>query len=296
MKPLVSVIVTTYNRPELLKETLVSILAQTFKDFELIVVDNNSKYDFFELINSLNDNRIQGFQNANNGIIAVNRNFGIRKAQGPYIAFCDDDDLWLPRKLEKQLAVFEQDKSLWAVGTNAFVIPKGSGNFLMMQSNKVISFEKLATSPFSSKGVTGIIYSSVLCKKECLTAVGFFDENPQMVAIEDYDFWLRILSLKDHSIFVLNENLVKYRQHLNNTLRYDPHRPTTYDRLALVFAKYNQFLINQLRNQIPHYNQIYKLKMAYYEGTLSLADLMKQNISLKDKVLIVLKKILKNYI
>ena len=79
--PLVSVIVTTYNRKILLKETINSILCQTFKDFELIVVDNYSDYDFYNFIDSFNDNRILPFQNNNNGNIALNRNHGIKKAK-----------------------------------------------------------------------------------------------------------------------------------------------------------------------------------------------------------------------
>ena len=72
-----SVIVTTYNRPSLLNETIKSILNQTFVDFELIVVDNFSNYNFFQLIKSYNDKRIKAFQNQNNGVIATNRNYGI---------------------------------------------------------------------------------------------------------------------------------------------------------------------------------------------------------------------------
>ena len=102
-RPLVSVIVTTYNRKELLKETIGSILNQTFINFELIVVDNFSDYDFFEYIQLFRDDRIKPFQNHNNGIIAINRNFGIKEANGKYIAFCDDDDLWERKKLKEQL-------------------------------------------------------------------------------------------------------------------------------------------------------------------------------------------------
>ena len=101
--PLVSVVVTTYNRRELLMKTIDSILNQTYKNFELIVVDNYSDYDFLSYLKSFNDERIRSFQNKNEGIIAVNRNFGIKKAKGEYIAFCDDDDIWFPKKLELQL-------------------------------------------------------------------------------------------------------------------------------------------------------------------------------------------------
>ena len=75
-----SVVVTTYNRRFLLKETLDSILAQTYKDFELIVVDNHSDYEFFDFIGTFNDPRIKPYRNENGGIISVNRNFGIEKS------------------------------------------------------------------------------------------------------------------------------------------------------------------------------------------------------------------------
>ena len=93
--PLISVIVTTYNRKLFLKKSIDSILNQIFIDFGLIVVDNFSNYDFNKFIQSFSDERIIPFQNQNNGIIAINRNVGIKKAKGEYIAFCDDDDLWL---------------------------------------------------------------------------------------------------------------------------------------------------------------------------------------------------------
>ena len=117
-EPLVSVIVTTYNREGFLKESISSILAQTFTDFELIVVDNYSKYDFFKVIGEFDDPRIRPFQNANNGIIAVNRNFGISKASGKFLAFCDDDDLWMPDKLKFQMDILTKYGDLGIVCTN----------------------------------------------------------------------------------------------------------------------------------------------------------------------------------
>ena len=96
--PLVSVILITYNRECFLKETIDSILAQTYRNFELIIIDNFSDYDFNALVNSYHSNKIRAFQNQNNGIIAINRNFGIERARGNYLAFCDDDDIWYPNK------------------------------------------------------------------------------------------------------------------------------------------------------------------------------------------------------
>ena len=104
----VSVIVPTYNRAHLLKKTIESILSQTYTDLELIVVSNYSTDNTDDMVKSYKDDRIKYFKNQNNGIIAVNRNFGIRKSTGEYIAFCDDDDTWLPNKLERQVNFFNK--------------------------------------------------------------------------------------------------------------------------------------------------------------------------------------------
>ena len=101
--PKVSVILTTYNRPDLVKKTILSILNQTFIDFELIVVDNYSDYNFLGLIEEINDQRIYAFQNKNNGNISINRNFALEIAKGDFIAFCDDDDIWENNKLQVQV-------------------------------------------------------------------------------------------------------------------------------------------------------------------------------------------------
>ena len=101
--PIVSVIVTTFNRCEMLGETIASIINQSFQDFELIIVDNMSQDGTEQFIKNIKDARIRYFRNPNFGIIASNRNYGIAKSRGFYIAFCDDDDLWKKNKLELQL-------------------------------------------------------------------------------------------------------------------------------------------------------------------------------------------------
>jgi len=109
---LVSVIVTSFNRVHFLKETIETILKQTFSDFEVIIVDNMSTDATEEYVQSLTDPRVTFYSNPNAGIVAVNRNFGIQKAKGKYIAFCDDDDLWLLDKLRKQVELMEEKAAL----------------------------------------------------------------------------------------------------------------------------------------------------------------------------------------
>ena len=205
-EPLVSVIVTTYNRKELLKETIDSILNQTFRDFELIVVDNFSDYDFFSYIESFNDKRITPFQNRNNGIIAVNRNFGIRKAKGEYIAFCDDDDLWFPNKLEVQLKHFDDD----IIGVGSGLIAIGdlrNKRHKVIKKDMLLDFNKIIS-------VRAVGLSSLMVKN-----LGYlFDESEQFEFVEDFDYQLKIAQKTKGKILLLSLPLIYYRYHkLNNS-------------------------------------------------------------------------------
>jgi len=204
--PLVSVIVTTYNRKKLLKETINSILNQTYKNFELIVVDNYSNYDFFNHIKSFNDDRIIAFQNQNNEIIAVNRNFGIRKAKGEYIAFCDDDDIWYPYKLTCQLKKFKN---------NPYGLCSTNHDYISNDRKKVNNKHKIKKRylnlTFNKFILSGgfICNSSVMIKREIIETIGLFDEDPKLIAAEDYHYWARIL--KKYKACYIDRILISYR-------------------------------------------------------------------------------------
>jgi glycosyltransferase involved in cell wall biosynthesis len=197
--PKVSVIVTTYNRKEYLTETIQSILNQTFRDFELIVVDNYSNYDFFALIESFKNDKIIPFQNQNNGIIAVNRNVGIKHAKGEYIAFCDDDDVWINTKLQDQVTILDET-NCDLVYSNMFLFKEDITNIIGNTSNREIKNLKnlIDNNP--------IITSSVLVKNSDI----FFPDNPNLVAIEDYALWLN-LYLKGFRFKFLEKPLIYFR-------------------------------------------------------------------------------------
>jgi glycosyltransferase involved in cell wall biosynthesis len=103
----VSVILPTYNRLSSLPAAIESVLSQSFRDLELIVVDDGSAEDVEGFVSSLGDKRIRFIKRPVNGGAAAARNTGVAAAKGKYIAFQDSDDLWLPRKLERQIAFFE---------------------------------------------------------------------------------------------------------------------------------------------------------------------------------------------
>lgn len=205
--PLVSIVVPTYNRRAMLGETLASIFNQTFCDFELIVVDNMSQDGTADYVQGLQDKRVQYYRNENHGVIAVNRNFGIRKAMGKYVAFCDDDDLWLPEKLKKQIGVFEA-VGISVVATNY----EPFGDVQVLRKNIAIKSSDAYRDYAYAEillGLNPIISSSVIVKRECLLECGGFDESADFRFIEDWELWLRLSVLG--KIRVLAEPLLRYR-------------------------------------------------------------------------------------
>lgn len=102
-KGLVSIITPTYNCAKFIGETIDSIIAQTYENWELIIVDDNSSDNTEEIVKQYKDSRIKYYRNDSNKGAAVSRNFALSLAKGKWIAFLDSDDLWLPSKLEKQI-------------------------------------------------------------------------------------------------------------------------------------------------------------------------------------------------
>lgn len=197
--PQVSVILTTYNRKELLRQTIESILSQTYQDFELLIVDNFSDYDFYGLIDSFNSDKIHAFQNANNGIIAVNRNFAIKKARGRYIAFCDDDDLWMPNKLELQVNFMETHKEIDIVGTAIIFF----GDDI---EKDIVRYYKYS-SKYDYFCRNYLTPSTVMVKN---TNDICFNESPDFNCAEDWTLWMT-LYIKGYQLYQMPEPLVKYR-------------------------------------------------------------------------------------
>ena len=108
MTELVSIVMPNYNCAKYIPETIKSVLAQTYINWELLFVDDCSTDNSVELVKKFNDSRIKIFINEKNSGAAVSRNLALREAKGKYIAFLDSDDLWMPAKLEKQIAYMKE--------------------------------------------------------------------------------------------------------------------------------------------------------------------------------------------
>jgi glycosyltransferase involved in cell wall biosynthesis len=204
--PLVSVVVLTYNRARLLPETVHAILAQSYRNLELIIVDNLSSDSTPDYVAGLTDSRVRCYRNPNHGVLAVNRNFGIRQARGKYIAFCDDDDVWLPTKLERQVSVLENSSRVALCFTNTLAVRDSSDTGQLVFSH-----------PFGNSTLNSLIWrnfignSSVMVRKAVLDRVGLLDEDPALTPYDDYHMWLRVAHSGE--IHGIDEPLVRYRVH-----------------------------------------------------------------------------------
>ena len=211
---LVSIVIPTFNRIDLLKETVNSILKQTYKIFEIIIInDCSSDYNFetYKQFETLDD-RISVYNLENNlGAAGLVRNYGIEKSNGTYIAFCDDDDLWIENKLEKQLLSLK-NTNFDMCSTNAYKLENGikTNTKLMPDFNKYpeeLTFDFL-TGVYPKGNI--VCTSSVLLKKSILK----FKFSSKKYS-EDYGQWLSILN-DGKKIRILNEPLLYYRIDGNN--------------------------------------------------------------------------------
>lgn len=182
-KPGVSVIIPTYNRAWVLNEAIDSVLAQDFRDFELIVVDDGSTDNTGQILDSYHQD-LMVIRQPNRGVSAA-RNRGIAAASGGLIAFLDSDDLWLPRKLSSQIDFFNSNPDAVINQTEEIWIRDG------VRVNPKARHRKLSGMIFEpSLALCLVSPSAVMMKRSLFDEVGLFDED--LPACEDYDLWLRI--------------------------------------------------------------------------------------------------------
>ena len=213
MSPKVSVIIPTYNRADLLPRAIDSALNQTYKDFELIIVDDGSTDNTKKIVEEYQkkDERIKYLWEENSSGPARPYNLALKQCQGEYIAFLDSDDVWLPEKLEKQIAIFEEYDgkiNLGLVICEAYVVDldrNDIGRLTFPYNENLLGPEKFGLF-FEKFGIISL--SCVVIKKEVFKNIGYFDEKFKVSA--DVDIYSRIL--KNSPIYFLKEPLVKYTQ------------------------------------------------------------------------------------
>ena len=198
--PLVSVILPAYNRAWCIRQAVDSVLAQTYGKRELIVVDDGSTDGTGRLLHKYGG-QISVISQPNRGVSAA-RNRGARAAAGDLIAFLDSDDLWLPEKLARQTAFFQEHPETRICQTEEIWIRNG------IRVNPRIRHQKPSGDIFErSLGLCLVSPSAVMIERKLLEEMGGFDES--LPAAEDYDLWLRIGA--KHPVFLIEEPLVVKR-------------------------------------------------------------------------------------
>jgi glycosyltransferase involved in cell wall biosynthesis len=209
--PLISVIIPTYNRADLIPKAIQSVLDQTYQNWELIIVDNYSDDDTKEVIDSFRDPRISMLLIPRTGSVAASRNMGVHNAKGEWIAFLDSDDWWFPTKLSTVCEVIQRNPDLIYHDLQIVTGPNDA------KSHKKTKSRILKDPLYLDLLLNGndISLSSVVVRKDIFLKVGGMNESPDFFAVEDYDTWLRIAQITNRFKYI-NKVLGAYRLHDGN--------------------------------------------------------------------------------
>jgi len=208
--PKASIVIPTYNRGKYISATINSVLSQTFKDFEIIVVDDGSTDDTHKELEQFGA-KIK-IINQPNSERAVSRNNGVKNSSGEYIAFLDSDDLWAENKLEKQVEALDNKKNTILVyGQSHRINDKG---------------ERIKTARRQMKGYNGTVFESLLMRNFVVSATPmirreYFDKTSgfqtKYIPYEDWEFWLRFSLLGE--FYFLPNHLSYYRIHPEQSVK-----------------------------------------------------------------------------
>lgn len=200
MNELVSVIMPSFNTAKFISETIESVLAQTYANWELIIVDDCSTDNTDEVVKPfLTDKRIKYLKNKKNSGAAVSRNYALREAKGKWIAFLDSDDLWLPEKLEKQIAFMKKNNYMFTY-TNYMEIDEES----RLNGNYVTGPKRITKKGMYRYCWPGCL--TVMYDQDFIGVIQIYDIKKN----NDYAMWLKVCESSE--CFLLEECLSYYRK------------------------------------------------------------------------------------
>lgn len=182
---LVSIVMPSYNSEQYIKDSIQSVLNQTYTNWELLIVDDCSTDKTIDIIKSFKDNRIKFFQNATNSGAAISRNKALREANGKWIAFLDSDDIWVPTKLEEQLDFMIKNRYSFSY-TDYQLCNNGVLTNKIVTAPKKVTFRKI-------KHYCYIATLTVIYNRETIGLIQIGDIKKN----NDYAMWLKILKKVD---------------------------------------------------------------------------------------------------
>jgi glycosyltransferase involved in cell wall biosynthesis len=228
-----------YNVEEYIYESIMSILDQTFSDFEFIIIDDGSYDRTSEIVNRIKDSRIRFIQRTHMGTV-YQLNCGLSEAMGEYIARQDSDDRSHRERFARQVHFLDTHLEYGVVSTAMQLIDGKSEPMEILRYPEEPDFEKLMEK-------CCISHPAAMWRREINERIGGYDEAFNKNCCEDYDFWLRVV--EDYRLYVLNEVLYTKREHPNSSISrtrgtYVP----TYDDLARQKARARKLKRNMIQN------------------------------------------------
>lgn len=199
----VTVLMSVYNGEKYLREAIDSILNQTFRNFEFLIINDGSTDRTAEILESYNDPRIKIINNERNMGLTKSLNKGLKMARGEYIARMDADDISEPNRLKKQVEFLDMHPSIGVVGINSYIIDE-SGNILT-KMERPTSHEKIIAKIL---GENQMVHGSLMMRKKLLETRGYYDE--EFVLAQDYELLLRLSSIT--KLANLSEQLHRWRR------------------------------------------------------------------------------------
>lgn len=239
--PLVSIVVPTHNRPHLLAEALLSVQDQTFCDYEVIVISNGETPENRLTSECLATAFACRYVALPQGNVSAARNVGIERACGEWIAFLDDDDIWLPNKLQRQLA--DARRTCADMVSCDYVVFHPDGREIVQRPRCIEGWSLLKSAHYLYWWANP---SAVMIKTKVLASTGGFD--PRQRLGEDAELWRRVLW--HHSVYQIDEVLMRYRQG-HASMMTQERRRFWYD--LRYFAKLHLDTPRHLRSEIPSF-------------------------------------------
>jgi len=204
---LVSVVIPAYNADRTFKDTVQSVFEQTVQDFEIVIVDDGSKDNTIETAQSIEDSRVKVISQSNGGASAA-RNTGIKAAKGEYVAFLDADDLWMPHKLERQLAVLTGEENVTAVQSGVYYV---TDNLEVISVGRCVESKDVLLETLLFKNLPGLM-STLIVKRSVFEKIGYLNTN--LVILEDWELAIRLS--RYCNLQSIEEPLALYRQFPGN--------------------------------------------------------------------------------
>lgn len=282
---LISVIIPVYGVEKYIAQTIESVLAQTYSNWELILVDDGSPDNSVEICQQFTDKRIKIIHQANRGLAGA-RNTGIRHAKGEYLAFLDGDDLWLPEKLAKHLEHLEKNPSLGiSYSRSALINETGEtiGSYLMPKFEPLQAADLLEDNHIGN-GSAAVIRRQVLAEIEFIDNLHgkpetfYFDEHLRQA--EDWECWLRIALQTQWQFAGIPESLTYYRVNTQGLTANLYKQLDSLKKIIIKIENYAPKFIQQYKNRTLAYQMkiLARSAIRFRDGDAAV-DLINQSIS-----------------